>query len=110
MLKSHEQTVSHPRGNRQNRWLRTLPTQKGGAVAEAHLAPAGPGELTHGVAGAGQAGQEQVGPWGRGQVAVQKVLHQPAAEEGRGAPELHPLHLEVHTWKGRRERTTCADP
>lgn len=107
MLKSPKQPLSHPRG--ESRWLSTLPTGKGGAGAEAHLAQAGPGELAHGVAGAGQAGQEQVGPRGGGQVAVQEVLHQPAAEEGRGAPELHPLHLEVHTWTGRREHTALAD-
>lgn len=48
------------------------------------------------MASTGPAGQEQAGPWGGGLGAVQ-VSHQPAAEEGRRALELHPFHLEVHT-------------
>lgn len=56
------------------------------------------------MAGAGPAGQEQAGPRGWSLGAMQ-VSHQPAAEEGRGALELHPLHLKVHTWRGRQKHS-----
>lgn len=74
------------------------PTKTGGRRAEraagTHLAQAGSGELAHGV-GAGVAGQQWMRPRGHSLVAVQ-VPHKPTAEEGRGALELHPPHLEVH--------------
>lgn len=56
------------------------------------------------MAGTGPAGQEQAGPRGWGLGAVQ-VSHEPAAEEGRGALELHPLHLKVHTWRGKQKHS-----
>ena len=62
-----------------------------------YLPQAGSRQLAGGVGGAGQAAQEQAGPRGRGQVTVQQVLHQPAAEQGGRALERHPLHFKLHT-------------
>lgn len=66
-------------------------------TADTNFPQAGSGQLAHGVAGAGQAGQEQAGPRGRVPVAVEEVFHQPAAEQGGGTLELHSLHLKLHT-------------
>lgn len=66
-------------------------------AAHTHLPWAGSRMLTRGVRGAGQAGQQQLGMSGRGLLAVQEVFHQPAAEQGSRALELHPLHLKLNT-------------
>ena len=71
--------------------------------ADTHLPQAGGGRLAGGVGRARQAGQQQAGVQGRVQAAVPQVLHQPAAEEGGRALELHAPHLKLHTCGGRRD-------
>ena len=65
------------------------------------LPQAGRRRLAGGVGRARQAGQQQVGVQGRVQAAVPQVLHEPAAEEGGRALELHAPHLVLHTCGGR---------
>lgn len=113
--KALEGSSSHPRGSRRKKGRKArqdpFPHHAVGTRQELntdpHLPYAGSRKLAHGVAGAGQAGQEQARPRGRVPVAVQQVFHEPAAEQGRGALELHPLHLKLHTWRGGEVSTAA---
>lgn len=116
-LKAHVWLAPHPGGwtavwgatePLPPRRTRVLTGRAGGQQApstDTHLPQAGRGQLAGRVGGAGQAGQQHAAAQGRVQAAVQQVLHQPAAEEGGWALELHAPHLKLHTCGGRRDRT-----